>query len=512
MLKLDYVLKDYNLQRNTTFFYNAGDCLFDAISYLLNYKESSISLRINSMQHLKNSLINNTPKARESRIMELNKDFLRDLHNGMILNENEYIRKMSLSATNGGVWGDFRAIKWVSDYLKNTINVWNVCNGRILSTFGLEFNTEIIHIAFDPMRKHFEPIETIPGLKTINIPTELTQGEIIDLTINDIAIDNNDKYRNYTNSKSESSNSKEGTHIIQSAIIDLENTNSSNMNYCKYIDINEVLQKMNLQRVTSYWYNIGDCLFDSISYLLHYEQSSTMLRINTMHHLKDCLDKNTPKAKATRYKELTKDFLNDLHDGRVSNEDEYIDKMSKNASVGGIWGDFTAVNWISDYLSTPITIWNINSGYKLITFGKEFSNNHMHLAFDPKMKHFEPIQEILGLNNKNLSIQPKNVYENVHLDEESILQPNLSTSIKQNKELHTLEVMNVKIFESNLINKKEKEKNPIEKSMSKTIQPDFSNSSELKETPSNLCQLKDTNNHSRIIFRKKRKQRMYWTT
>ena len=129
----------------------------------------------------------------------------------------------------------------------------------------------------------------------------------------------------------------------------------------------------------------------------------------------------------------------------------------------------------------------------------------MHLAFDPKMRHFEPIQEILGLNNKNLSIQPKNVYENVHLDEESILQPNLSTSIKQNKELHTLEVMNVKIFESNLINKKEK-------SMSKTIQPDFSNSSELKETSSNLCQLKDTNNHSRIIFRKKRKQRMYWTT
>ena len=75
MLKLDHVSKHYNLQRNTTFFYNVDECLFDSISYLLNYKESSMSLRINSMQHLENSLINNTPKARETHIMELSKDF-----------------------------------------------------------------------------------------------------------------------------------------------------------------------------------------------------------------------------------------------------------------------------------------------------------------------------------------------------------------------------------------------------------------------------------------------------
>ena len=65
MLKLDYVLKQYNLQRNTTFFYNVYDCLFDSISYLLEYKDTSTSLRINSIQYLKNALISNTPKARE---------------------------------------------------------------------------------------------------------------------------------------------------------------------------------------------------------------------------------------------------------------------------------------------------------------------------------------------------------------------------------------------------------------------------------------------------------------
>ena len=53
---------------------------------------------------------------------------------------------------------------------------------------------------------------------------------------------------------------------------------------------------------------------------------------------------------------MTKNFLNDLHNERVSNEDEYIENMFISASVGGISGDFTALNWISDYLSTPITV------------------------------------------------------------------------------------------------------------------------------------------------------------
>ena len=45
------------------------------------------------MQHLKKYLINNTAKARKTHIKELSKDFLRDLHNIKILNENKHIRK-----------------------------------------------------------------------------------------------------------------------------------------------------------------------------------------------------------------------------------------------------------------------------------------------------------------------------------------------------------------------------------------------------------------------------------
>ena len=92
--------------------------------------------------------------------MKLNKEFLIDLHNEKILNKNEYIKKILLVELME-VWDDFTAIKWISEYFKNPINVCNVCNGRILSTFGLESNTKIMHIAFDHKRKHFEPIKTI---------------------------------------------------------------------------------------------------------------------------------------------------------------------------------------------------------------------------------------------------------------------------------------------------------------------------------------------------------------
>jgi hypothetical protein len=49
--------------------------------------------------------------------------------------------------------------------------------------------------------------------------------------------------------------------------------------------IDRKLQECNLHRNTAYTYIIGDCLFDSISYILQYEISSTSLRMNNMDHL-----------------------------------------------------------------------------------------------------------------------------------------------------------------------------------------------------------------------------------
>ena len=100
---------------------------------------------------------------------------------------------MSISATNGGVWDDFTTIKWLSTYLSRPINIWNVHRGRILSTFGVEFNTKIIHLAFDSKKEHFEPIEEISILIPIDVPIETRQSKIIDLTKENLPDNNGDE-------------------------------------------------------------------------------------------------------------------------------------------------------------------------------------------------------------------------------------------------------------------------------------------------------------------------------
>ncbi len=56
----------------------------------------------------------------------------------------------------------------------------------------------------------------------------------------------------------------------------------------------------------------------------------------------------------------------DLHQGMVTNEHQYVTKMVLCASMGGLWGDFTIVFRIAEYLQMPIYIWNEVS--KCITF------------------------------------------------------------------------------------------------------------------------------------------------
>ena len=86
------------------YYCNVGDCLFDLISYSLQYKKTLIMLRLNFMSHVNNCLANNTPKAYKKLLMKLNVDFLNDLYHGQVLDENQYIEKCLLfSAANRGV-------------------------------------------------------------------------------------------------------------------------------------------------------------------------------------------------------------------------------------------------------------------------------------------------------------------------------------------------------------------------------------------------------------------------
>jgi hypothetical protein len=44
------------------------------------------------------------------------------------------------------------------------------------------------------------------------------------------------------------------------------------------------------------------------------------------------------------------EFLHDLDNGQVNDETIYIENVSISVIVGGLWGDFTSIFWVSQYL------------------------------------------------------------------------------------------------------------------------------------------------------------------
>ena len=110
-----------------------------------------------------------------------------------------------------------------------------------------------------------------------------------------------------------------------------------------------------------------------------------------MHHLSHCLNINTPKARQTHDKELNAEWLSDLHRG-ITNEYQYMQKMAVSVVHGGLWGDFTPIKWISNYLQRPIYIWHNDSARIINIFGSEFDIEPLYLAFG--FNHFEPIEKV----------------------------------------------------------------------------------------------------------------------
>ena len=99
--------------------------------------------------------------------------------------------------------------------------------------------------------------------------------------------------------------------------------------------IDRKLLEYNLKRNTNYTYIVGDCLFDSIAYLLHYAISSTSLQFNSVRHLSHCLNINIPKARQTRDQQLNAKWLSDLHRD-ITNEYQYMQRMAMSAIHGGL--------------------------------------------------------------------------------------------------------------------------------------------------------------------------------
>jgi hypothetical protein len=77
-----------------------------------------------------------------------------------------------------------------------------------------------------------------------------------------------------------------------------------------------------------------------------------------MLYLKNCLNIGTPKVIECCKRELTFEFLSNLHGGQINDEDSYITKISMSICDGGLWGYFTTIFLLLQYLQHPIYIWN----------------------------------------------------------------------------------------------------------------------------------------------------------
>jgi hypothetical protein len=80
-----------------------------------------------------------------------------------------------------------------------------------------------------------------------------------------------------------------------------------------------VLHSYGLHLTSTYKYEIGNFLFDSISYLLINHISSIGLKQNNMAHLNQCLLLNIEKTQRL-IQELNPSFLSNLYQSMVSNE------------------------------------------------------------------------------------------------------------------------------------------------------------------------------------------------
>ncbi len=149
-----------------------------------------------------------------------------------------------------------------------------------------------------------------------------------------------------------------------------------------------------------------------------------------MQYLKECLASNTKKTQECRLKKLNPSFSYDLHNGQVSNEHQYIEKMSQSAIVGALWEDFTSIFWIAKYLQWPIYVWNKDSNRIMFKCGLDYQIDLLHIAYSNQ--HFEPIEYTCDVKNTQFQFETQNSKSFINLDD----YPMLSRPMKQ--EMQTL--------------------------------------------------------------------------
>jgi hypothetical protein len=83
---------------------------------------------------------------------------------------------------------------------------------------------------------------------------------------------------------------------------------------------------MGLQCIINFLYDVGDCLFNAITYLLIFLEKSIIIQKNSMLYLQDCLSLRILETWQCHWRELNIIFFHDLHNRQVNDEKTYIHK------------------------------------------------------------------------------------------------------------------------------------------------------------------------------------------
>jgi hypothetical protein len=127
---IDEVLHSNGIFRLDAFSYTVGDCLFDAFQVLLHFCYSSTDLHNVLIDYFLGFLKNGDTEALESYEYELESNFVRQLHG--IHDVATYFSKLRLSASpilpahERGLWGDTFCIRWLSNWLNISIEIWSL--------------------------------------------------------------------------------------------------------------------------------------------------------------------------------------------------------------------------------------------------------------------------------------------------------------------------------------------------------------------------------------------------
>ncbi len=107
-----------------------------------------------------------------------------------------------------------------------------------------------------------------------------------------------------------------------------------------------------------YVFKLVNFLFDAITYLLKYFETSSVICQNNMFYVQKQLNLNTVQTLKCLSRELNVEFLTNLHNGQANSEVSYVGKMLILAKDEGLWGAYTTIFQISKYFHHPIYVWN----------------------------------------------------------------------------------------------------------------------------------------------------------